>query len=77
MRYALIKDGVIENIISLEQRNAKDFPNAVKLDDISAAIGDTYDGKSFYHNGEKVLTYAEIIADMRTALETLGVNVDG
>ena len=77
MRYALIKDGIVGNIISLEPRNAKEFPNAVKLDDISAAIGDTYDGESFYHNGEKVLTYAEIIADMRTALEALGVTVNG
>lgn len=50
---------------------------AVVIEDLAVAIGDTYDGEHFYHEGEKVLTTAEIIADMQAALEALGVNVNG
>lgn len=42
MRYAWIENGVVTNIIVLNDRNASDFPAAVKLGDRPAGIGDTY-----------------------------------
>lgn len=77
MRYALIENGIVENVIALEPRSAGSFPNAVLIDDIPAAIGDTYDGEHFYHDGEVLISTAEKIADMQNALETLGVTIDG
>ena len=77
MRYALIENGIVENVIALEPRSAGSFPNAVLLDDIPAAIGDVYDGEHFYRDGEIIHSTADIMADMQTALETLGVNVNG
>jgi len=59
MNYALIKDGVVENIIWLYPGNASDFPNAVQMGDVPAVIGDTYTDGVFYRNGERVLTMAE------------------
>ena len=59
MNYALIDNGVVINVIWLNPGNARDFPGAVMLNDVPAGIGDTYDGKSFYRDGERVLTWAE------------------
>lgn len=77
MNYALIEDGVVTNLIWLYPANADEFPNAVPIDDIPAAIGDTWDGVYFYRNGERVLTFTERAAadaqDMRAALALLGV----
>jgi hypothetical protein len=91
MRYAMIKDGIVVNVISLAQTNAKDFPNAVALKDYPVAIGDKYDGDSFYRDGERISSLDEQLAvanakyeamlaemeDMKSALETLGVTVNG
>lgn len=84
MNYALIENGIVENIIWLYPSNASDFPNAVALDDIPACIGDSYVNGVFYRDGEKVLTVAEQMAakaeaekeDMKAALALLGVNAD-
>ena len=91
MRYAVIKDGEVKNIISLAQTNAEDFPNAVAIRDYPVTIGDKYDGDSFYRDGERISSLDEQLAvanakyeamlaemeDMRTALETLEVKADG
>lgn len=50
---------------------------AVVIEDLSVQIGDTYDGEHFYHNGERVISAADMIADMQTALEMLEVRIDG
>lgn len=42
---------------------------AVVIEDLAVAIGDTYDGESFYHEGEKVLSIAEQMAAMQAELE--------
>lgn len=60
-----------------EEEFTNDEQLAIVINDLAVAIGDTYDGEHFYHEGEKVLTTAEIIADMQAALEALGVNVNG
>ena len=77
MNYALVENGTVTNIIWLHPANTDDFPNAVPMGDIPAAIGDTWDGEHFYRNGERVLTAAELAAaeaqDMKEALSLLGV----
>lgn len=80
MRYAIITDGVVTNIIWLYSANAGDFPAAVPCGDIPAAIGDTYDGEHFYRAGERVLTALEQAQkdaeDMAAALALLGVETE-
>lgn len=77
MNYALIENGVVTNLIWLYPANAAEFPGAVPLGDIPAAIGDTWDGEHFYRNGEQVLSPLERVQaetqDMEAALRLLGV----
>ena len=80
MNYALIENGVVTNLIWLYPANAAEFPGAVPLGDVPAAIGDTWDGERFYRDGERVLTFAERMEkdaeDMRSALKLLGITGD-
>lgn len=80
MRYALIDNGIVTNIISLNDRNASDFPTAVKLGDRPAGIGDTYADGKFYRDGVEVLTPMEQaqaeITEYKAALQTLGVETE-
>ena len=77
MRYAIITDGVVTNVIILYPGNARDFPSAVPCGDVPVAIGDTYDGQDFYREGARVLSPVEQARkdaeDMQAALELLGV----
>ncbi len=70
MRYALIENGVVTNLIYLHPTGEKDFPGAVALGDVPAAIGDSYDGKHFYRNAERLMGVREEIAE---ALKALGI----
>lgn len=78
MRYAIITDGVVTNVIILYPGNAADFPDAVPCGDLPVAIGDTYDGEHFYRAGEQVLAPLEQAQkdaeDMEAALRLLGVD---
>lgn len=76
MRYAWIENGTVSNIIELNDRNAGDFPKAVKLGDRPVAIGDSYADGKFFRDGKEVLTLAEENAALRAALETLGVETE-
>lgn len=80
MRYAIVTDGIVTNIISLRDSNANEFPNAVKIADRPVAIGDTYENGKFYRDGVEVLTERERlqaeIATYKTALNTLGVETE-
>lgn len=49
--YAVVDNGIVTNIISLCDLNASDFPNAVCVEGRPVAIGDTYSGGVFYHEG--------------------------
>lgn len=77
MNYALIENGIVTNLIWLYPANAAEFPGAVPMGDIPAAIGDTWDGTRFLRDGQPVLTAAEQAVadaqDMRAALALLGV----
>lgn len=78
MRYAIITDGVVTNVIILYPGNAADFPTAVPCGDVPVAIGDTWDGQDFYREGARVLSPVEQARkdaeDMQAALELLGIN---
>ena len=76
MRYAIVDNGAVTNIIALNDRNASDFPAAVKLGDRPVGIGDTYTGGKFYRDGKEVLTAQEEIEQYKTALQTLGVETE-
>lgn len=80
MRYALIDNGIVTNIISLNDRNASDFPTAVKLGDRPAGIGDTYADGKFYRDGVEVLTQMEQAQEeidaYKAALNELGVETE-
>ena len=77
MRYAIIEDGVVVNVIILYPGGAKSFPGAVPCGDVPVAIGDTWDGQDFYREGARVLSPVEQARkdaeDMQSALELLGV----
>lgn len=54
MNYALLKDSVVINIIWLHPMNAHEFSNAIPMNDLQVAIGDTYVDGKFYHDGVEV-----------------------
>lgn len=76
MRYAVITEGTVTNVITLWETNAGDFPGAVALHDRPVGIGDTYSDGKFWRDGKEVLTAAEEIAQYRAALNTLGVETE-
>lgn len=80
MRYALIEGGIVTNVIELNDRNASDFPTAVKLGDRPVGIGDTYADGKFYRDVVEVLTpmeqAQEEIDEYKAALNELGVETE-
>jgi len=65
MNYAIVENGIVTNIISLEERNAHEFADAVPLGEIPATIGDGYVGGVFTRDGHAVLTPTEaMIAEL-------------
>ena len=80
MNYALIENGVVTNIIWLNERNEAEWPNAVRLGERIVEVGDTYIDGKFYRDGNEVLTALEIVQleseTYKTALQILGVNTE-
>ena len=80
MRYAIVTDGIVTNVIALNARNAGDFPAAVKLGDRPVGIGDTYTDGKFYRDGVEVLTPMEQaqaeMTEYKAALHELGVETE-
>ena len=80
MNYALVENGTVVNIIWLNERNAGEWPGAVRLGERMVEMGDTYeDGRWFYRDGTEVLTAAEAAqmeaAQYAAALQVMGVEV--
>ena len=77
---ARIENGLVVNIEWCSDRQAQ-TESLINLADRPVSIGDVFDGSDFYRDGEKVLTPLEQaqaeIEDMKTALNELGVNVNG
>ena len=80
MRYALIENGIVTNIIALNDRNAGDFPAAVKMGYLPVGIGDTYENDRLYRDGVEVLTpmqqAQEEMTEYKAALQELGVETE-
>ena len=80
MRYAIVDNGIVTNIIALNDRNANDFPAAVKLGDRPVGIGDDYTDWKFYRDGVEVLTPMEQaqaeMTEYKAALHELGVETE-
>ena len=80
MRYAIVTGGIVTNVIALNDRNANDFPTAVKLGDRPVGIGDTYTDGKFYRDGVEVLTPMEQAQaeteTYKSALAELGVETE-
>jgi len=75
--YAIVQNGVVINTV------VSNFPINdawIPADSVSIQVGDRYDGESFFHDGERILTEDEKlraqISDMKAALELLGVNLN-
>lgn len=79
MNYALVENGIVTNIIWLNERNAGEWPGAVRLGERMVEVGDTYEDGRFFRDGTEVLTAAEAAqqeaAAYAAALMTLGVEV--
>ena len=80
MRYALVENGVVTNIIEMDKRDEQFFPSAVYTGDRPVGMGDTYTDGKFYRDGVEVLTPIEQaqaeIAEYKAALNTLGVETE-
>lgn len=59
MRYAMVTEGKVTNIIEMDKRNEQYFPSAVYTGDRPVGIGDAYTDGKFYRNGKEVLTALE------------------
>ena len=57
--YAMIENGVVANVIWLNDENAGDFPASIPLMDRPVAIGDIYADGAFSRAGVPVLTPME------------------
>lgn len=73
MRAAIIKNGVVSNIIIVNPDACPGF--ATLTGDLPVAVGDTYDGTDFWRDGKKVLSPADEAAEYIEALRILGVEV--
>lgn len=60
MKYALIHDNKVSNVIVLLPYNVDEYPNAVNVDDRPVQAGDTYDNGKFYREGVEVHTESEL-----------------
>lgn len=56
MNYAILENGLVTNIIWLNERNAHEFAGAVPLGDVPVAIGDGYADGVFTRDGRAVLS---------------------
>lgn len=72
MRYALIENNFVKNIIELSPNNIADFKNIYPIKDLPVFIGDSFENNTFYHNGVKVLSESDqlrlIINELDNAL---------
>lgn len=59
MRYAMVLDGKVTNIIEMDKRNEQYFPCAVYTGSRPVGIGDIYSDGKFYRDGVEVITELE------------------
>ena len=77
--YALVEDGVVINMIWLNDSNAAEFLGAMSCEDRPVAIGDTFENGQFLRDGEPILTEDEKqdieIAEMQTENKRLKTQI--
>ena len=62
MRFAIVEENKITNVIVLNPETAGEFPNAVTIpENIPAGIGDTYRDGRFYHENPETHEEEEIL----------------
>lgn len=71
MRYALIENGTVTNVIVLYPANAADFPGAVCCGDLPVMAGDTWDGENFLRDGKPVLSASRTLEEANGTLTSL------
>ena len=72
--FAVVENGIVTNVLwGMVYNMEADFPNAVQIDDRNVQVGDTYENGVLLHDGKEIKTIAEEMADMKAALELLGV----
>ena len=72
--FAVVENGIVTKVLwGMVYNMETDFPNAVQIDDRNVQVGDTYENGVFLHDGQEIKTIAEEMADMKAALELLGV----
>lgn len=59
MRYAMVIEGKVTNMIVMDKQNEQYFPSAVYIGDRPVDVGDVYSDGKFYRNGVEVLTELE------------------
>lgn len=89
MKFAILEDEKITNIIELNQYAAYAFPDAVYIpENIFAGIGDTYRDGRFYHENpetheeeeilpyDPIAIYAQELQEQKIAVDKLTVDTD-
>lgn len=81
MKYARIENQLVTNIIELNNSNASDFPDAIRLENnLPVTIGDGYVDGKFYRDGEMLVTELDKmqaeIEQYKAALQKLGVETE-
>ena len=59
MRYALVRQNTVTNIIWLYPGNARDFPGAAAIGSLPVAVGDEYRDGTFLRGGVPLETLLE------------------
>lgn len=75
MKYALISNGIVTNLISMHPANAADFPSALPTGDLPVAMGDIWDGTRFTRDGAPLLTPLETLQAEVAALDAAFLNL--
>ena len=70
--FAIVENGRVTRVVW--GMTYTPIPNAVQVDDRAVQKGDEYRDGKFYRDGEEVKTISELMADMKAALEVLGVS---
>ena len=71
MTYAEIKDNVVVNVISLQPKNAHEFPDCVPVDDILVEPGDTHENGKFYRDGVELKNTLQLLIEAETLLNII------
>lgn len=75
MNYAIVKDGVVTNVITLRHSQESVFPDCVCMGDIPVNIGDTYINGNFYRNGHLVSTAEQKANEHLSSVSALALSL--